>query len=186
MAVKVGIIGAAWGGIAHLPAWRAIPGVEVTAICTSREETARAAAERFGIERVFWDADAICADPDIDILDLGTRPNWRLPWLIAASKAGKHVYNSSPHAPDWTGAKAIDAAWNAGGGVGIVDAFIQHVPAVRRQIELIREGYIGRPVAGTCHFNISLFNTPSHQFPYNWFARADAGVFAQQWQRFIR
>ncbi len=176
MALKVGIVGAAWGGMAHLPAWRAVPGVEVTAICTSREETARAAAEKFGVERAFWDAQALCRDPDIDIVDLGTRPNFRLPWLQTALAQGKHVYNASPHAPHWEGAKAIDAAWKAGGSVGVVDAFIEYVPAVRRQIELVREGYIGRPIAGTCHLNISLFNRPSKEFPYNWFARADAGV----------
>ena len=74
MALRVGIVSAAWGGFAHLPAWRAIPGVEVTAICTSRQETAEAAAARLGVARPFWDAEAMCADPDIDIVDCGTRP----------------------------------------------------------------------------------------------------------------
>ncbi|WP_230291371.1 Gfo/Idh/MocA family protein [Croceicoccus sp. Ery5] len=176
MVLKVGIVGAAWGGMAHLPAWRSLPGVEVTAICTSREETARAAAEKLGVERAFWDAHEMCADPDIDIVDLGTRPNFRLPWLETALAHGKHVYNASPHAPGWEGAKAIDAAWRKGGSTGVVDAFIEYVPAVRRQIELVREGYIGTPIGGTCHLNISLFNRASKQFPYNWFARGDAGV----------
>lgn len=176
MTIRVGIVGAAWGGMAHLPAWRSLPGVEVTAICTSREETARAAAERFGITRPFCDADALCTDPDIDIIDLGTRPNWRLPWVLKALESGKHVYNSSPHAPHWEGAKAIDAAWRGSGSVAVIDAFIEWVPAVRRQIELVAEGYLGRPIGGTCHFNLSLFNTPFKQFPYNWFADAEAGV----------
>jgi len=176
LALRVGIVGAAWGGMAHLPAWRAVPGVEVTAICTSREETARAAGQRLGIERVFWDALEMCVDPDIDIVDLGTRPNYRLPWLAAALGAGKHVYNASPHAPHWLGAKAIDRAWRESRGVAVVDAFIEYIPAVRRQIELVREGFIGRPVGGTCHLNISLFNQPTPGFPYNWFADGKAGV----------
>jgi predicted dehydrogenase len=58
VSLRVGIISAAWGGFAHLPAWRALPGVEVTAICTSRRETAEAAAQRLGIARPFWDAAA--------------------------------------------------------------------------------------------------------------------------------
>jgi hypothetical protein len=37
---RAGIISANWGAMAHLPAWRGVPGVEVTAICTSRRETA--------------------------------------------------------------------------------------------------------------------------------------------------
>ena len=176
MTLKVGIVSAAWGGMAHLPAWRAVPGVEVTAICTSREETARAAVEQFKVERPFWDALEMCADPDIDIVDLGTRPNWRLPWVLAALEHGKHVYNSSPHAPDWEGAGAIDAAWKAAGTVGVVDAFVEWVPAIRQQIALIEDGYLGTPFSGTCHFNISLFNQPMPGFPYNWFADGEAGV----------
>ena len=54
--LRVGIISANWGAMAHLPAWRGVPGVEVTAICTSRRETAEAAAARFGVARPFWDA----------------------------------------------------------------------------------------------------------------------------------
>ncbi|WP_022673808.1 Gfo/Idh/MocA family protein [Novosphingopyxis baekryungensis] len=176
MTLRVAMVGAAWGAMAHLPAWRALGDVEVTAICTSREETARAAAQRYGIERPFWDALAMCRDPDIDIIDLGTRPNLRVPWIIAALHAGKHLYNASPHAPDWSAAKSIDNAWRASQSIGVVDAFIEHVPAVRRQIELIEQGYIGTPIGGTCHFNISLFNAPAADFPYAWFADGKAGV----------
>ena len=176
MTLRVGIVGAAWGGVAHLPAWRAVPGVEVTAICTSREETARAAAQRLGIARAFWDARRMCGDPDLDIVDLGTRPNLRAPWIIAALEAGKHIYNASPHAPDWAAAQAIDAAWRTRRSIAVVDAFIEYIPAVRQQIALIREGFIGQPVGGTCHLNISLFNRPMPGFPYNWFADGSAGV----------
>jgi predicted dehydrogenase len=178
MALRVGIVSAAWGGFAHLPAWRAIPGVEVTAICTSRRETAEAAAERLGIARPFWDAEALCADPDIDIVDCGTRPSVRKPMVLAALAHGKHVYNASPHAPDWQGAREIDAAWRASGRIGVVDAFAEWIPAHRQMKAMVEEGYLGRPLGGTCHFNISLFNRPVKQFPYNWFAQDGQGVSA--------
>ncbi|WIW90088.1 Gfo/Idh/MocA family oxidoreductase (plasmid) [Sphingobium sp. V4] len=178
MPLRVGIVSAAWGAFAHLPAWRAIAGVEVTAICTSREETARAAADRLGLPRAFWNAEQMCADPDIDIVDLGTRPSVRLPMVLAALAHGKHVYNASPHAPDWTGAKAIDAAWRGSGAVGVVDAFAQWLPAHRQMKAMLDAGHVGTPLGGTCHFNLSLFNAPNRQFPYNWFAQAGQGVSA--------
>jgi predicted dehydrogenase len=178
MVLRVGIVSAGWGGFAHLPAWRAIPGIEVTAICTSRRETAEAAAARLGIARPFWDAEAMCADPDIDIVDCGTRPSVRKPMVLAALANGKHVYNASPHAPDWAGAKAIDAAWRASGSVGVVDAFSQWIPAHRQMKAMVEQGYLGTPLGGTCHFNISLFNAPDKRFPYNWFAQAGQGVSA--------
>ncbi len=180
MTLKIGIVSAGWGAFAHLPAWRAVPGVEVTAICTSREETARAAAARHGIARPFWDAEALCADPDIDIVDLGTRPSVRLPMVLAALAHGKHIYNASPHAPNWGGAKAIDAAWQGSGGIGVVDAFSQYIPALRQMAALLEQGYLGEVLGGTCHLNISLFNAPDKRFPYNWFADSSAGVSAMR------
>lgn len=177
--LRVGIISAAWGGFAHLPAWRALPGVEVTAICTSRRETAEAAAARLGIARPFWDAQAMCADPDLDIIDCGTRPAVRLPMILAALAHGKHVYNSAPHAPHWQGALAIDAAWRQSrGAVGTVDAFSQYLPALRHMADLVAQGFIGTPLGGGCSFNLSLFNRPDPRFAYNWFADPAAGVSA--------
>lgn len=178
MTLRVGIVSAAWGAFAHLPAWRAVPGVEVTAICTSRRETAEAAQARLGLPRAFWDAEAMCADPEIDIVDLGTRPNVRLPMVLAALANGKHVYNASPHAPDWESAKRIDATWRGSGSTGVVDAFVEWVPALRQMQAMLAGGYIGTPLGGTCHFNISLFNQPSKQFPYNWFWQKGLGVSA--------
>jgi predicted dehydrogenase len=178
--LRVGIVSAGWGAFAHLPAWRDIPGVEVAAICTSREETARAAAERHGIARPFWNAAEMCADPDIDIVDLGTRPSVRLPMVLAALENSKHVYNASPHAPHWAGAKAIDAAWRSGTSVGVVDAFSQYIPALQQLAALLEQGYIGEVLGGTAHFNISLFNAPDKRFPYNWFADGSAGVSAMR------
>ena len=75
--LRVGIISAAWGAKAHLPAWRSLDGVEVTAICTSRPETAAKAADDFKVARAFHDFRAMAADPEIDIVDCGTRPPLR-------------------------------------------------------------------------------------------------------------
>lgn len=178
MTLRVGIVSAGWGAFAHLPAWQAVPGVEVTAICTSRRETAEAASARLGLPRAFWDASTMCADPSIDIVDLGTRPSVRLPMVLAALAAGKHVYNASPHAPDWAGAQAIDAAWRSSASVGVVDAFSRYIPALRQMQAMLDDGYVGKPLGGSCHFNLSLFNTPDKRFPYNWFADGSAGVSA--------
>jgi predicted dehydrogenase len=178
MTMRVGIISANWGAVAHLPAWRAIPGVEVTAICTSRRETAEAAAARFGIARPFWDAEALALDPDIDIVDVGTRPVLRERMLLACFAAGKHVYAGIPQAAGLAGARAIHEAWAASGRVGVVDAYSEWLPAHRLVREMIDDGYLGRPFGGTCHFSMSLFNRLQPQFPYNWFAQGGQGVSA--------
>lgn len=120
--LRVGIISAAWGARAHLPAWRSLDGIEVTAICTSRPETAARAAQDFGVARAFHDFRAMAADPDIDIVDCGTRPPLRYAMVMAALSAGKHVYTGIPFAKDLADARAMTAARRAAGTVGVVDA----------------------------------------------------------------
>ena len=50
--IRVGIIGAnmrsGWGRDAHIPALRALPEFEITAVSTSRQETADETAKHFG------------------------------------------------------------------------------------------------------------------------------------------
>jgi predicted dehydrogenase len=178
MTLRVGIISANWGAFAHLPAWRSVPGVEVVAICTSRRETAEAAAKRCGIASPHWDAQALATHPDIDILDCGTRPSVREPVVITALRNGKHVYNSIPFASDIAWARQLHDAWKASGRTGVVDAYCEWLPAHRLMKEMLEEGFLGQPFGGTCHFQLPLFNKPNPRFPYNWFWQAGLGVSA--------
>ena len=178
MTLRIGIISANWGAFAHLPAWRSLPGVEVVGICTSRRETAEAAAKKLGIERPYWDAQAMVSDPEIDIVDCGTRPVVRYPMVLAALRNGKHVYNGIPFAANIDQARELHAAWRASGKVAIVDGFSQWLPAHRRAKEMLDAGWLGRPFGGAAMFNISLFNKPNPHFPYNWFWQSGLGVSA--------
>jgi predicted dehydrogenase len=178
MTLRVGIMSANWGAFAHLPAWRSIPGVEVVAICTSRRETAEAAAKRSGIATPFWDAQAMGAHPELDILDCGTRPSVRDPVVANALRHRKHVYNAIPFATNIGSARELRDAWRASGKVGVVDAFCEWLPAHRLVKEMLEGGYLGQPFGGTCLFQISLFNKPNTRFPYNWFWQSGLGVSA--------
>jgi predicted dehydrogenase len=176
--LKVGIISANWGAFAHLPAWRSVPGIEVAGICTSRQQTAEAAAERFGIAHPYWDASAMAADPNIDIVDAGTRPTLREGMVIEALERGKHVYAGIPQVTGIDGARALHEAWQKSGVVAIVDAYSEWLPAHRLAKEMLDDEYLGHPFGGTCIFNMSLFNQLQPDFPYNWFAEAGQGVSA--------
>jgi predicted dehydrogenase len=178
MTLRVGIISANWGAFAHLPAWRAISGVEVVGICTSRRETAEAAATRCAIERPFWNALEMATDPDIDIVDCGTRPSIREAMVLACLQNGKHVYNAIPFAASLDGARTLHDAWRVSGTVAAVDAYSEWLPAHRLAKEMLDDDFLGRPFGGTCVFNMSLFNTLNPRFPYNWFAQPGLGVSA--------
>ncbi len=177
--LRVGIISANWGVTAHLPAWRALADdVEVTAICTSREATARAAAAANGIPRPFWDYRAMCADPHIDVVDCGTRPSLRYDMVMAALSGGKHVYNGIPFAVDAPHARRMLDEQTRRRLVGAVDAYIQAVPAVAYMKALIDDGYIGELNFVTSHFNLQLFLKLAADFGWLWFADEANGASA--------
>lgn len=177
--LRVGIISANWGVQAHLPAWRTLKDdVEVVAICTAHRETAEAAARDHGIERPFWDYRAMCAEPDLDIIDCGTRPSLRYDMVTTALGHDKHVYNGIPFAVDLEKARSMLELQRARRKVGVVDAFIQAIPAVMRMKEMIEEGYLGELYFVSSYFNQQLFNKPSAKFSYNWFADRAFGASA--------
>lgn len=177
--LRVGIISAAWGAKAHLPAWRSLDGIEVTAICTSRPETAAKAAEEYQVARAFHDFRAMAADPEIDIVDCGTRPPLRFDMVMAALGAGKHVYNGIPFAKDIVDARAMTDAWRAAGTVAVVDAFMQAVPAMAQVKAMIEAGWIGEVFGADVAFEVPLFSAAQTNVPgYVWFADPANGASA--------
>lgn len=176
--LRVGLISANWGAKSHLPAWRAVPGVEVVAICTSREETARTAADQHGIPRAIWDFNALAADPDIDLIDIGTRPLLRYEMLKAALSCGKHVYAGVPFTATLDQAEEIVALAQRNGLVGASDAYFQHIPAHAELGYRLRSGEIGQVLSVSAELQINLFNPTRPDYPYFWFGEAANGASA--------
>jgi len=71
--IRVGIIGASmrngWGRDAHIPALHALPEFEITAVSTSRQETADETAKHCGIPPAFADPYKMVQHPDVDFVN---------------------------------------------------------------------------------------------------------------------
>ena len=174
---KVGIISAAWGVQAHLPAWRSLEGVEVPAICTSRQETADLAAATHGFEHAYGNFREMVRSSDLDIIDVGTRPRLRLEMVSAAVEANKHVYVGIPFAMNAEEAAHMVEMQEKAGVIGVVDAFIQATPAAVRMKEMIDEGFLGKLSGVRCSFHLPLFTEAVVNVPgYEWFADATQGA----------
>jgi predicted dehydrogenase len=75
----------------HIPGLRAVPGVEIVAVCNRRPESTAAAAREFDIPRTFDRWQDLVADPGIDAVVVGTWPYLHRAVTLAALAAGKHV-----------------------------------------------------------------------------------------------
>ena len=59
--------------LAHLPALRAMLDYELTAVCTSRPETAAESAAHYGARLAFHDYHAMVRHPDVDLVVVSVR-----------------------------------------------------------------------------------------------------------------
>lgn len=73
--------------------------LRVTSIYSRKEETGRAMAEQFGLERVYTSMDEMLADPAIDMVYVASPNSIHYSQAKAALLAGKHVICEKPFAP---------------------------------------------------------------------------------------
>lgn len=189
--IRVGIVGANWGLLGHLPIWRSFPDVEVVAICTRHRESAEAAALRFEIPKAYWDHRHLLEDSDIDIIDVGTMPATRQAIVLDALAARKHVLTCNPFATDVGGAERQLAAQRENGVVGAIEAQMQWQPQFRHARDLIEQGYLGELHGVTLYCHYGLMRSGDATYPaltrpigyptdqgYNWLGSADSGASA--------
>ncbi|MCC0057636.1 MAG: Gfo/Idh/MocA family oxidoreductase [Rhodobiaceae bacterium] len=166
---------------AHLPAWHATGDAEVKAVCTSRRQTAEAAARRYDVETPWWDAAAMCADPDLDIIDVGTRPDLRAPMVLAALANRKHVFAGANFAPDLATARIMRDAAREAGTICALDSVFPWQPAHREVKRLLDAGDTGRPVAVCARLHISHFAAPgAGGAGWKWFGIRKHGASAMR------
>jgi predicted dehydrogenase len=151
--IRVGIVGAnpsrGFASIAHIPALKALPEFEITAICTTRQDSAETAARHFAVPLAFSDAEKLARHPDVDLVTVSVKvPDHYLP-VMAAIEAGKHVYCEWPLGRDADEAvRMLDAARRKGirHAVGLQG---QMSPAICYAKDLIADGYVGRVLSAT-------------------------------------
>src|SRR5436190_9844029 len=151
--IRVGIVGASanrgFASIAHIPALRALPQFEIAAVCTTRRETAEAAARHYGVRLAFSDPDELVRHPDVDLVTVSVKvPDHYRP-VMAAIDADKHVYCEWPLGRN-TGeaSEMLDAAQRKGirHAVGLQGQMAPEINYVR---DLVAEGYVGKVLTAT-------------------------------------
>lgn len=144
--IRVGIIGAApersWAATAHIPALRMLPQYRLTAVGTSRPETAAAAAAAFGADHAFTDPRRLAGHPDVDLVVVSVKVPHHFELAEAALDAGKHLLVEWPLA--LTTAQARDLAGRAVGSRAATGLQARFSPVIQRARELIADGYVGR------------------------------------------
>ena len=149
--LRLGLIGASvsgtWSSRSHLPAVRSSTDVELTAVCTTKAETAEAARQAYGAQLAFDDYRKMIASPDIDAVAVVVRVPSHYAPAKAALDAEKHVYCEWPLGRTTAEAVELAALAEAKGLVTAIGLQARVNPAIMHMKALVASGYVGEIMA---------------------------------------
>ncbi len=95
--VRFGVLGAGqFASGVLLPALTKMKDVQLASVCTSSGASAHRAAKKFGFGRTTTREEEVLGDPDIEAVLIATRHHLHAPQVVAALRAGKHVFVEKP------------------------------------------------------------------------------------------
>jgi predicted dehydrogenase len=176
--IRLGLIGASvtgtWSARSHLPAVQASADVELTAVCTTRADSAEAARQAWGARLAFDDYHKMIASPEIDAVAIVVRVPSHYAPTKAALEAGKHVYCEWPLGRTTAEAVELSELAKANGLVTAVGLQARVNPALMHMKEQLEAGFVGEVMA--VHVSLmreGVLSRPSHRI---WQRDADLGA----------
>ena len=151
--IRLGFVGAnvnsTWASQSHFPALLASPDVELTAVCTTRPESAEEARQAFGAKLAFHDFREMAVSPDIDAVAVVVRVPSHYGPTKAAIEAGKHVFTEWPLGQNTAEAEELATLARNKGVQTAVGLQSRVSPALLFVKERIEAGYVGEVLS--CH-----------------------------------
>jgi predicted dehydrogenase len=149
--MRVGIIGLGRAGKVHLDAWRAVPQVEVAAVCDPVPAVRRWARER-GIA-AYADPAEMFERAALDAVSICSPPAFHAPIALACFQRGLDVLCEKPLAINGRAALRMAQAATRRGRVLLLATKFRHVPDLAAARDLVAAGAIGEPVAFEIDFS---------------------------------
>ena len=113
--LRAAIIGTGNAAAMHTTALRALPDVELLAVCSRTPARAAQFAAQHAIPRAYADLPSLLADPDVDVVHICTPPLLHVAQGAAAASAGKHILVDKPIARTVAEARQLVASAKTAG-----------------------------------------------------------------------
>jgi predicted dehydrogenase len=166
--IRLGLIGASvkgtWSARSHLPAVQTSADVELTAVCTTKADSAEAARRSYGARLAFDDWRRMIASPEIDAVAVVVRVPSHYEPTKAALEAGKHVYCEWPLGRTTQEAVELAELAKAKRLVTAVGLQARVNPALMHMKEQLAAGFVGEMLA--VHVSLmrdGVLSRPSHR-----------------------
>lgn len=146
--IRVGIVGAnphyGWGSAVHRRVIELLPELTLSAVCTTRQESAEQAAHEFGAQHWFTDSSALVRHPDVDLLAICVKAPFHYAIAREALLAGKHVYCEWPLAFTTAQAEELASLARQGAAKAMIGLHLRGAAALRQACAMIADGAIGK------------------------------------------
>ena len=163
--IRTAMFGSGFMGKVHVEAIRRLGNVEVAAVASIDDATAKSFAQAMNIPNSTGDYHEVLADPTIDAVHIGTPNNLHYPMAEAALKAGKHVLCEKPMTITSAEAKKLLKLAQSKNLASAVNHNLRYYPCVQQIRQMIAAGELGEIliVNGTYYQDWLLYDTD-----FNW------------------
>lgn len=178
--LNVGVIGCGFFAQNHLHSWKslAVDGARLTAVCDIDPAKAKAAAETFGAERWYTDAEHMLAEERLDLVDIVTRVETHREMVTRTIARRIPTIVQKPFGLDLAEGQAMaKMAAEAGVFLAVHENFRFQAP-LRRIRELLQAGRIGEPSWARISFRTAydIYRTQPYLMREQRFILIDLGV----------
>ncbi|MFN2203189.1 MAG: Gfo/Idh/MocA family protein [Caldilineaceae bacterium] len=142
--IRWGIIGV--GDVTEVksgPALQKAQNSELVAVMRRNADKAKDYAQRHSVPKWYDDADALIADPDVDVVYIATPPYAHKPYTVAVAAAGKPVYVEKPMALNYDECEEMVGACRAASVPLWVAYYRRALPRFLRVRQLLEANAIG-------------------------------------------
>ena len=155
--LRLGIIGAnvgyGWTPRAHAPAIAELTDIDLVAVCTAHEETAKESAEKFGAELAFHNHLDMLEQADLDAVAVVLRVPKHYQITCDVIRAGKHTYTEWPLGANLVEAQKMAELADQAGIFTMVGLQSRAAPVFMMVKDMIQNGYVGNVLSA----NLSQF-----------------------------
>ncbi|TVQ94178.1 MAG: gfo/Idh/MocA family oxidoreductase [Bacteroidetes bacterium] len=174
---RFAILGCGFWSQFQLGAWQELEGVECVALYNRTRSRAEALASRFGIPRVYDNAEELLQNEEIDFVDIITDVDTHALFVDLAAKYKRDVICQKPLAPDFDTAKRMMQVTRDAGVRFYVHENYRWQPQIRKVKEIITSGVIGKTFRARTWWNTAfpVFETQPFLAQLEQFALTDQG-----------
>ena len=151
--LRVGIIGVhpdkGWATTAHIPALKALPQYQITAVSHHDLATAQAAAQRFDVPYAFGSSAELVAHAEVDLVVVAVKVPHHAELVGQAIAAGKAVFSEWPLGTSLAEAESMRALAKAAGVATSIGLQTRSAPAFAHARLLLSQGYVGKVLSAS-------------------------------------